>query len=63
MFNVCMECCNKLKSTFAKVGAFSTEQNFIRGDPEGVVKWIEGEIEAFDEVVTGKGDFYAYVGV
>jgi glycyl-tRNA synthetase alpha subunit len=21
-FNVCMECCNKLKSTFAKVGAF-----------------------------------------
>jgi hypothetical protein len=48
-FTVCMKCCNKLKNTFAKVGAFSTEQNFIRGDPEGVVKWIEGEVEAFDE--------------
>jgi hypothetical protein len=36
-----------LKSTFAKVGVFSAEQNFIRGDLEGVVKWIEGEVEAF----------------
>jgi hypothetical protein len=43
-----MQCCNKLKSTFAKFDAFSTEQNFIRGDPEGVVKWIESEVEAFD---------------
>jgi hypothetical protein len=24
-----LQCCNKLKSSFAKVGAFSTEQNFI----------------------------------
>ena len=24
-FNVCMQCCNKLKSTYAKVGAFSAE--------------------------------------
>jgi hypothetical protein len=61
-FNVCMECCNKLKSTFAKVGTFLTEQNFIHGDPEGVVKWIEGEIEAFDEVLTSRGDFSACVG-
>jgi hypothetical protein len=30
-YNVAMECCNKLKESFAKVGAFSTEQNFIRG--------------------------------
>jgi hypothetical protein len=51
-----------LKSTFAKVGAFSTEQNFIRGDPEGIVKWIEGEVEAFDEVLASRGDFCASVG-
>jgi hypothetical protein len=57
-----MQCCNKLKSTFAKVGAFSAEQNFICSDPEGVVKWIEGEVEAFDEVLTGTGDFCACVG-
>jgi hypothetical protein len=61
-FTICMQCCNKLKSTFAKVGAFSTEQNFIRSDPEDVVKWIDGEVEAFDEVLTGRGDFCSYVG-
>jgi hypothetical protein len=36
-YNVAMECCNKLKNSFAKVGAFSTEQNFICGDPDGVI--------------------------
>jgi Ribonuclease G/E len=29
----------KIKASFAKVGAYSTEENFIRGDPEGVVEW------------------------
>jgi hypothetical protein len=47
-----MEYCNKLKTMFAKIGAFSNQQNFIRGDPEGVIRWIEGEVEAFDEVLT-----------
>jgi hypothetical protein len=27
-----------------------------------VIKWIEGEIEDFDEVLTGRGDFCACVG-
>jgi hypothetical protein len=35
------------KNAFVSVSAFSTEQNFICGDPEGVIKWIEGEVEAF----------------
>ena len=47
---------------FTSVGAFSAERNFIRGDPEGVIKWIEDEIEAFNEVLTGSGDFCAYIG-
>ena len=47
---------------FAKVGAFSNDQNFIRGDVEGEIKWIEGEVEAFDEVLAGRGDYYAYRG-
>jgi hypothetical protein len=34
-YNVAMECCNKLKNSFVKVGTFSTEQNFIHGDPDG----------------------------
>jgi hypothetical protein len=57
-----MQCSNKLKSTFTKVGVFSTDQNFIHGDPEGVIKWIEGEVEAFDEILTNRGDFCACVG-
>jgi hypothetical protein len=32
-----MECARNLKSSFAKVGAFSLEQKFIRGDPDGVI--------------------------
>jgi hypothetical protein len=57
-----MECCNKLKNSFAKVGAFSTEQNFIRGDPDGVIRWIGGEAEAFNEILSDREDFCAFTG-
>jgi hypothetical protein len=36
-----------LKDNFAKVGVFSIEQNLICGDPDGVIRWISGEAEAF----------------
>jgi hypothetical protein len=61
-YNIAMQCCNKLKSTFAKVGAFSIEQDFIHGDPDGVIRWIEGEAEAFDEILSDRGDFCACIG-
>jgi hypothetical protein len=32
-----LECAKKLKCSFAKVGAYSSEQIFICGDPNGVV--------------------------
>jgi hypothetical protein len=57
-----MQCCNKLKSTFAKVGTFSTKQEFIRGDPDGVIKWIEGKAETFDEILGDREDFCACIG-
>jgi hypothetical protein len=57
-----MKCCNKLKNSFAKVGAFSTERNFIRGDPDGVIRWIGSEAEAFDEILSDRGDFCAFAG-
>jgi hypothetical protein len=60
-YNVVMQCSNKLKNAFTSVGAFSAERNFIRGDPKSVIKWIEGEIEAFAEALTGRGDFCACV--
>jgi hypothetical protein len=61
-YNVAMDCCNKLKNSFAKVGAFSTEQNFICGDPDGVIRWISGEHEAFDEILSGIVEFCAFTG-
>jgi hypothetical protein len=57
-----LQCCNKLKSSFAKVGAFSTEQNFIRGDPDGVIRWIRSKAEAFDEILSDRGDFCSCIG-
>jgi hypothetical protein len=55
-----MECCNNLKNRFANVGAFFLEQNFIRGDPDGIIRWISGEAEAFDEILSNRGDFCAF---
>jgi hypothetical protein len=55
-----LDCVKKLKTSFAKVGAYSTEENFIRGDPEGVVEWISGEAEAFEEILSDRGDVCAF---
>jgi hypothetical protein len=59
-YKVAMECCNNLKNSFAKVGAFSSEQNFICGDPDGVIQWISGEAKAFEEILGDRGDFCAF---
>jgi hypothetical protein len=42
-FEKSLDCVKKLKTSFAKVGVYSSEENFIRGDPEGVIDWINGE--------------------
>ena len=52
----------KIKTSFAKVGAYSNKDNFIRGDPEGPIEWISGEAEAFEEVLSGRGDVCAFSG-
>jgi hypothetical protein len=49
-------------TSFAKVGAYSVEENFIRGDPEGVVEWISGEDEDFEEILSDRGDICAFSG-
>jgi hypothetical protein len=36
-YEISLECARKLKDNFARVGAYSSEQRFIRGDPDGVV--------------------------
>jgi hypothetical protein len=62
MFWKSIECVRKIKTSFAKVGAYSSEDNFIRGDPEGPIEWISGEAEAFEEVLSGRGDVCAFSG-
>jgi hypothetical protein len=52
----------KIKASVAKVGAYSNEDNFIRGDPEGVIEWISGEAKAFEEILSDRGDVCAFSG-
>jgi hypothetical protein len=42
------------------VGAYSSEDNFIRGDPEGVIEWVSSEAEAFEEILSDRGDVCAF---
>jgi hypothetical protein len=60
-FEKSLDCVKILKNSFAKIGAYSTE-NFIRGDPEGVIEWISGEAEAFEEILSDRGDICAFSG-
>jgi hypothetical protein len=61
-YEISLECAKTLKNSFTKVGAYSSEQKFIRGDPDGVVQWISGEVEAFDKIFSGRGDFCTFAG-
>ena len=36
-YKISLECAKTLKNSFAKVGAYSSKQKFIHGDPNGAV--------------------------
>jgi hypothetical protein len=61
-FEKSVECVKKIKTSFVNVSAYSNEGNFIRGDPKGVIEWISGEAEAFEEILSDHGDVYAFSG-
>jgi hypothetical protein len=61
-FEKSVGCVKKMKTSFANVGAYSNEDNFILGDPEGVIEWISGEAEAFEEILSDRGDVCAFSG-
>jgi hypothetical protein len=61
-FEKSLDCVKKFKTSFSKVGAYSSEENFIRGDPEGVIEWISGEVKAFEEILNDRGDICAFSG-
>jgi hypothetical protein len=50
------------KTSFANVGVYSSEDNFIRGDPEGVIEWISSEAEAFEEILSDREDVCTFSG-
>jgi hypothetical protein len=54
-FKKSLGCVEKIKASFTNVGAYSNKDNFIRGDPEGVIEWISGEAEAFEDVCVFSG--------
>jgi hypothetical protein len=59
-FEKSVECVKRIKISFANVGAYSSEDNFIRGDHEGIIEWISGETEAFEEILSDRGDVCAF---
>jgi hypothetical protein len=57
-----LDCVRKMKTSFARVGAYSSEENFIRGDPEGDIDWIRGEAKALEEILSDHEDICAFTG-
>jgi hypothetical protein len=57
-----IKCVKKIKTSFANVGAYSSEENFVEGDPEGPIEWTRHEAEAFEEVLNGRRDICAFSG-
>jgi hypothetical protein len=61
-FEKSVECVKKIKTSFANVSAYSSEDNFILGDPDGVIEWISGEAEAFEVILSDRWDVCAFFG-
>jgi hypothetical protein len=57
-----VECVKKIKTSFANVGTYSSEDNFVRGHPEGPIEWISSDTEAFEEILSDRGDVCAFSG-
>jgi hypothetical protein len=62
-YDMAMECAKNLKNNFSRVDAFSSEQKFIRRDPNGVIQWISDDVEDFEEILSDREDFCAFAGV
>jgi hypothetical protein len=52
---------SRLRKIFHSVVAASKEVKYASDDLHGALGWVEKEIDAFDEVMEGQGDFCALV--
>jgi hypothetical protein len=57
-----MDYVKNIKTSFANIGAYSSEDSFIRGDPEGPIEWISSEAEAFEEILSDRGEVCGFSG-
>jgi hypothetical protein len=59
-------CCLMLLETekifFSSIGARFNEIDYVYGDATRMVKWIDGEVYAFNKVLSTRGDYYAWIG-
>ena len=60
-FRFVAQCTARLKSIFNSVGAMSEEANLSAEDIPGALECIEKQVDVFDDVITGHGDFCALV--
>jgi hypothetical protein len=58
-FSIDAQCYKKLKETFVSIRAFSSKKDYVVGDTTGAVKWIDEEVETFDEVLSTQRDYCA----
>jgi phosphosulfolactate phosphohydrolase-like enzyme len=61
-FEKSIECVKKIKTSFANVGAYSSEDNFVWDDPEDPIEWISNEAKAFEEILSDRGGVCAFSG-
>jgi hypothetical protein len=57
-FEISLGCVEKIEASFANVGAYSNKDNFIRGDPEGVIEWISDREMAHEIMKKSEKDIH-----
>jgi hypothetical protein len=58
-FGFVARCSTRIHKNFKFVGAAAEEANYASDDGPGALKWVEEEVNAFDEVMKGQGNFCA----
>jgi hypothetical protein len=52
----------KFEKQLCKGRRLLSEENFVRGDLKGVIEWLSGEAEAFEEILNDREDICAFSG-
>lgn len=59
-FGFVARCSSWIHEIFYSIGASAQGVNYAPNDAPGALKWVE-EVNAFDEVIKGQGDFCALI--